>query len=238
MIESIKPKRRWFRFSLRTLLILIAVVAGPLAWVAKERHQSQREQEIADQLRKLGFEVRFKGPYDSGFRPGGPPQSGWRNIARQVIGERIVFLQSSSHDFEDLTPLANLSRLQQLGLDDTNVSDLTPLARLRSLQEIALSRTKVTDLSPLAGLTELTFLKACYIPVSDVSPLKGLKKMEWVSIRGTKVTDISPLAGLLALKKVDVAEMSMSYEQVTKLEEALPNCRIYPGSGVRLRINR
>ena len=89
-----KPKRRWFRFSLRSLLVLIAVLAVPIVWLGKEWRQSKHEQEVAEQLRKLGFSVELKGPYDSGFWPGGPPQPGWRNIARQVIGERIVFLQS------------------------------------------------------------------------------------------------------------------------------------------------
>ena len=47
MIET-KPKRRWFRFSLRTLLVVVFVVSIPLAWVAyqlnwvRERHKFLR----------------------------------------------------------------------------------------------------------------------------------------------------------------------------------------------------
>ena len=48
------PKRRWFRFSLRSLLVLVVVVAIPLGWIAKERRQSQREKVIAEQLRVQG----------------------------------------------------------------------------------------------------------------------------------------------------------------------------------------
>ena len=33
-----KPKRRWFRFSLRTLLVVVAMLSVPLAWVASPHH--------------------------------------------------------------------------------------------------------------------------------------------------------------------------------------------------------
>ena len=45
MIET-KPKRRWFRFSLRTLFVLVAIVSVPLGWVAyqykwiSDRHEA------------------------------------------------------------------------------------------------------------------------------------------------------------------------------------------------------
>src|SRR5690349_1907603 len=41
-----KPKRRWFQFRLRTLLIVFVVLSGPLAWVShslnwiRERHNA------------------------------------------------------------------------------------------------------------------------------------------------------------------------------------------------------
>lgn len=58
--------RRWFRFRLRTLLLLIAIVAAPLAWIAKERGQSQRELQLATELEEEGFrEVLLGGPYDT-----------------------------------------------------------------------------------------------------------------------------------------------------------------------------
>ena len=65
-IRPDKPRRRWFRFSLRTLLILVAVAAIPMAWVAHERRQSEKERLVAEQLLKQGSkEVTFGGPYDS-----------------------------------------------------------------------------------------------------------------------------------------------------------------------------
>jgi hypothetical protein len=37
------------------LLVLVIVLAIPLGWIAKERRQSQREEQITKQLEKQGF---------------------------------------------------------------------------------------------------------------------------------------------------------------------------------------
>jgi len=49
---AIASKRRWFRFSLRTLLILIAVVAVSLVWLAEERRRSKVKLRLTDEWQK------------------------------------------------------------------------------------------------------------------------------------------------------------------------------------------
>ncbi len=61
------PKRRWFRFSMRSLLILVVVLAVPIAWVANERKQSADEMQIAAKLQEQGMAITFAGPYDDFF---------------------------------------------------------------------------------------------------------------------------------------------------------------------------
>lgn len=101
----IPPARhRWFRFRLHTLLIVVALVAVPLAWVAMERRVSWREQDIARQLRDLGIRgVELGGPYDSwelGLK--GKGQTWWRNLAGRILGQRIVAIKGFPSDYTNL----------------------------------------------------------------------------------------------------------------------------------------
>lgn len=54
--------RDGWRFSLRTLLILLLVVAIPLAWVSHWRSSKLREHAAARRLRELGMEVKMRRP--------------------------------------------------------------------------------------------------------------------------------------------------------------------------------
>src|SRR5712671_2429807 len=57
MTTADKPRRRWLRFSLRSLLLLVLVIAVSLAWAI---HKA-REQGIAvAALRKMGCNVGFE----------------------------------------------------------------------------------------------------------------------------------------------------------------------------------
>ena len=56
----------------------------------------------------------------------------------------------------DITPLAGLTNLTYLDLDENLISDITPLAGLTGLVSLDLVHNRILDASPLAGLTNLT----------------------------------------------------------------------------------
>jgi internalin A len=74
--------------------------------------------------------------------------------------------------------LNQLSKLEVIICDDSNISDLSPLAGLAQLQRVDCDETQVSDLSPLAGLTQLQAVLCDQTQVSDLSPiLPKLKKV-------------------------------------------------------------
>ena len=83
--------------------------------------------------------------------------------AEQAISEAgkngTATLSLSGDDFKHLTTqppdIANLTALNSLGLNGTQVSDIAPLAGLTALTSLDLDGTQVSDLSPLLKLTQL-----------------------------------------------------------------------------------
>jgi len=230
MAES-SPSRR-FRFSLRTLLALVVVVAVPLAWVAKERRQSAYETKVAEQLEADGFQViELGGPYDQSENilfPSWPTRPWWHRLAQQVLGNRVLsvfkpiaethditalsrlsnlqYLELTDTQVSDITPLASVHGLEYLRLDSLPLSDLTPLAKLTDLKDLSLSDTQVSDLAPLAHLENLEDLHLDVTQVADISALAGLKSLKSLWLDQTKVTDLGPLAGLKNLESLSVSE--------------------------------
>ena len=217
-----RSRRRWFRFSLRTLMLFTTVIAIGSAWVAKERAQSRREVALARAMKERGEQVRLRGIFDAfdddpfgddpfgddpfGDDPFGDQspkkQSRWRTLLSQLLGERIVSVYSKG---SDLSPFANLSYLEELTAYSAKTSDLTPLAGLKSLDYLDVSGTQVRDLAPLTGLRNLRNL----------------------NISGTQVDDLTPLTGLQSLRNVDVRNSRVNAAQVESLKRARPKCRMF-----------
>jgi hypothetical protein len=215
MAEAPPTRRRWFSYSLRSLLVLIALAAVGLAWVAYERRQSQRELLIAEQLQAGGFEVGIGGlfdpdPSDSSWQPGDEP-SWWRRTLSSLFGHRIREVNLyGDRPLANLSLLADLTSLRDLRLDTSNINDLSPLAGLRSLRELHFDETVVSDLSPLSNLGELECLILSGTQVSDLAPLAGLNRLAVLCIDGTQVVDLAPIAGLKHLAGLTLADTRIS----------------------------
>lgn len=97
----------------------------------------------------------------------------------------LRWLDLTGSDVKDLSPLAGLAQLQQLGLAGcTGVADLAPLAGLHQLQTLNLYGCPgVADLGPLAGIAQLEVLDLGGCPgVADLAPLAGLAQLRWLAL--------------------------------------------------------
>jgi internalin A len=112
----------------------------------------------------------------------------------------------------DLSPLEELTQLQQISAFGTDLSNLAFLKSLTNLQVIHVSATLINSLTPLEDLTQLQQLVVSMTEVNDLSPLKGLTKLKMLSIYSTQVRDLEPLGN-----SVELEELYLQYTQVSDL---------------------
>ena len=160
-----KPKRRWFQFSLVTLLLLTLGCAVVLAlWVAP----AERQRRAVAFLKSLDGQVLYA---DDGEERASTPE--W---LRRILGKdyftsvKAVDLSVPQVSDAELVHLRGLTTLEALFLTGTQVSDagLVHLKGLRALEVLTLEGTQVGD-AGLAHLTDLTALKELSLYDTQVS---------------------------------------------------------------------
>ena len=165
-------KRRWFQFSLRTLLVVLTVLClGPGSYVAYEQGKVRKQQGAVVAIESLGGYVF----YDE--RP--PRRSG---LTRVILGDD-TFGNVNGVDFN---PLKTENR------QITN-ADLRHLRSFPLLDHLALKNCRqITDggLAELSGLPNLRYLYLNDTPVTDAGlvHLAGLGNLEELSLTHTQVT--------------------------------------------------
>ena len=239
-IKTTKP-HRWFRFRLRTLLIMITLMSVPLGWVGWELDQRRKEKATIAWVEKMGGKVSFNSlTMDE--------RNWWEKKKDKWLGKRVALVGLDANQVIELSPLVVLKKLEFVSLTNPQVTDLSSLAGLNKLKRLDLSDTQVSDLSPLSGLKNLAWLDLNGTPVTDLSPLVELKNLEYLDLNDTRVSDLSPLVELqnletLGLSTKQVKDLSplaelknlhwlylsdtpVNKEQVEELRLALPNCDI------------
>ena len=123
------------------------------------------------------------------------------NLIHLDLGAELVQVLGivNSNSISDISPLAGLTQLTSLDLENNSISDISPLGGLTNLTQLYLSDNAITDISPLGGLYQLTTLWIQSNSITDLSPLGRLTNLTWLDLRSNAITDISPLAGLYQL---------------------------------------
>jgi hypothetical protein len=226
------PPRRWGwrRYSLSTLLIVVAMVGVALR-VLTDRAQRQRR--AVAQIRELGGSARY------GFELGAPRGMPGPDWLRRILGVDYFadVVQVHAYRMTDATcsDLSASASLRRLYLDEPEMTDagLAHLAGLTTLEDLYLGGGQFTDagLAHLAGLTRLEWLALGNTQITDagLSHLAGLSELQWLDLTGTQVTDagLAHLAGLASLKNVYLAGTQVTPEGRAKLRRSLPNCRVH-----------
>ena len=103
------------------------------------------------------------------------------------------------NQISDISPLARLNKLWSVSLGSNQISDISPLANLVSLRQLLLASNTITDVRPLAKLIYLFNLDLSRNQISDIRPLATLERLQTLVLRDNKISDISPLAELTQL---------------------------------------
>ena len=201
-IASLPIRRRWLRFSLRTLLVLVTVCG---VWLGIKVDQARRQKEAVEALRALGAEIWYEhqrkdnGGYDVTIELEVP---GW---ARELCGDDF---------FQTVTGVSFLPRTGKDGWPLTRRTvtdeDLKCLSDLPHLEQLLVFSAPITD----AGLAHLRYPERLRVVMLDyteigdgfVRRLKGADRLESLCLDHTKVTD-DALAQLTNLTKLQVLRL-------------------------------
>ena len=220
-------KRPWLRFSVRSLLVGIAVVASILAW---KLEQSRRIEQALRRIRELGGYVALRSE----------PSPWLRRLA--MPHAEVVSLDETLATNEDVRHLEMLHSLTRLKLSQTELSPggLAPLASLQNLTLLTLGKTAVNDfdLQHIAGLTKLATLELHDTAITDggLIHLRRLASLDRLSLQGTSVTSsglqhLAPLIRLRALSLDENQASAPAAEHLGRLE-SLAEIHVYVHSGV------
>ena len=120
--SDVRPRRRWFSLSIRTLLVLILVASVLAAWLGKHIVRSRIQRPIVAKIQAAGGTAHYsyRTEFDSKDTTGPPTGSA---IANRVFGDDIFktvnvvtfYNPISDAEIEDLYKLTNLLELSITG---------------------------------------------------------------------------------------------------------------------------
>ena len=207
MGETPKTRRRWLRFSLRSLLILVTIAGIGLAFVVRWHQRAIRQRAAVAALEP--FAVTYDQIYDESFDPSEPPLVPWwffglvgydhlHNVVEVTLYEATDHQMALVSDFPGLQKLIldtgtrcgeagylqirslkNLRHLEVHEAPELNDRAMTSIASVAGLEHLHLhGRNSVTD-DGLAELVRLTRLKSLTLHRgSRVSDRKDWPKSE------------------------------------------------------------
>jgi hypothetical protein len=156
------PRRHWFQFSLKALMLLVLAATIPCVWLKSKMDHKARERTAVAEIKSIGGFVMYDWENDDQVESPGPP------LLRKLLGDdffsRVVWSDINGHKVTDgslvyLEPLADLEFVDLSGgmrITDNGLAHLTALSRLQVLVLGAgVTDTGVAHLKELTNLREL-----------------------------------------------------------------------------------
>ncbi|MDZ4821603.1 MAG: hypothetical protein SGJ20_21795 [Planctomycetota bacterium] len=210
------PRRRWLRYSLRSLLVLTALVAVCIGLLIPcyERARAQREIIAISSYQWAKYEEEFDPDSDSS-----PVPSWLAGMIDHHYFYSIVDIGVTSASDENLARLKNLPQLEHVGLgvwSSITTEGFSTLASLPNLRSVAIVEYRdaaivKTDDEYLQGLGRVRQLKDLFVgaPVNDkaafeIAQLQNLTKLYLLETAELTAVGFEALTKLANLKDLEV----------------------------------
>ncbi len=173
-VPTTKPRRRWLRFSLRTLFVAVLVVGVGLGLVVRNVQKAERQRRAIEVLTKNGSYCHVSyGLDERGLQINEPRMPRW---LVKLFGEDFFYSIKSIDGsklaaFECLQCLSDLERLESVYFHNAPGKAIMPY---------------------VAGLAKAKFAEFshCNLSDSDLEDLRGLVAMEALSLNDNPVTGV------------------------------------------------
>jgi len=206
-------------------------VASQLFWLryVKEVSPDRMDDDSADLIRHfVRLETLSIGDVNLGLSDRGISQWG------QLTKLRVLDLSGSRVRGGGFAALKDLDRLVALNLDDTPIHDsgLKYLAELESLEQLSLCNTKITDegLEHLENCKRLKQLSLIRTEITDAGliHLTRIESLEDLELSYSKITPAAllQLGKCPSLRRLRIRGFAPTDEELDRLAQALPNCRV------------
>ena len=167
------------------------------------------------------------------------------SFASNLVNAKRINLESC--DISDVTPLSQLTQLEDLDISYNKIVDISCLENL-NLESLEIGDNLISDISVIENMDKLFWLHACnnqitfipnteklvnlkYLflannPITDISPLYNLNLVE-SDLSCIAITDLSPLYHMDNLTRLYLININTINDQaISELQSALPNCEI------------
>lgn len=218
--KSGPPRRRWFQFSLRTLLLAMLVFGCGLGWLANKRMKSQQAWDAIKTAQRQRGVLRFE-------------EGNWieKKLGIDLPSKASIIITCSRDLFEsgDLARIPTLQDIQVFGTTVTD-DDLRLLENLSELRSFNVHDSRITSqgLQYFRDLSKLEHLGVDFSDVTDegLATLQ-LPRLRSLSIGSTSVTDAG-VASLTKQANLEVLNLSMTKVTDACIDSLLkmPNLRV------------
>jgi HEAT repeat protein/Leucine-rich repeat (LRR) protein len=216
-------RRRWFQFSLRTLLLFVTAASVGLGWFGSKVYHARERQAAIALLKAHGISIAYDSYDDETEQTkaaAAAPEPTWlRNLLGDDFFDRATMLGASRQaDGIDLSPVDVLPDFRQVWLGfrpDPPPPHPGFLEELGGPRQAYVFRSQLND-SALVHLDHLSHLRELYLDDTEVSDagldhLSHFPRLRTLSVVGTKITG----AGLQHLKALsDLRELNLSETQI------------------------
>jgi len=134
--------------------------------------------------------------------------------------KKLRVLQLTHNNISDISPLAELTGLEVLGIYSNHITDITPLVNLKKLQSLSIGDNRIQDISVVQNFTGLEVLDIRSTSVKDLTPLKGLSLVRF-DAEGSLIDDLGPLGEMKTLKRLRVNQSLVSQGDADELLKRL-----------------
>lgn len=202
-----RPRRRWFQFSLRSLLLIMTVLA---VWLGMQMDRVRKRQQALEMVLGHSGSVSNSAALDSHEKRYDANTAEVEYQLARTKGRSAKGTAVSAGEVDRL----RVQRLWAQGIFDEGHRPFW---------------------CPRWALPDETFVKVTHISLidrsiddDDVKSLQVFAELEYLDLRGTRITDLGlrRLACLKNLRHLDLTNTNVTGEGVRKLREALPDCDI------------